>query len=209
MPNLEQYIVYLSQIPFVLLILSAFLATFIENIFPPAPSDMLAVSIAAVAGIKNAPVLLIILSAVSGSILGFYVMFVLGQKFEHKIVDANKFQFISRKALSRVDSLFQKWGFWLVVANRFMSGTRAVISFFAGASNLPTFKTTVLSGVSSLLWYGILCGVGGYFGKDWYIFYEYVELYQNAVIVIIFILAALFILFFVLNKLLRKKHISN
>lgn len=210
MPNFEQYILFLSQIPFVLLLLAAFLATFVENIFPPAPSDMLAVAIAAVAGIKKDSVLLIILAAVLGSILGFYIMFILGRKFEHKIIDANKFQFISRNALSKVDNLFHKWGFWLVVVNRFMSGTRAVISFFAGASNLPTLKTTVLSGVSSLLWYGILCGVGGYFGKDWYIFYGYVELYQNVVIVIVAVLIILAALVFVFSKFFRQKktHIS-
>jgi len=54
----------------------------------------------------------------------------------------------------------------LVVINRFMSGTRAVISFFAGMSALDKQKVTIYAATSSFLFYGLLAAAGYYFGKD-------------------------------------------
>ncbi len=204
METAEHYINLFSQIPFILLVLSVFFITFIENIFPPAPSDTFAVVIAAIVGIQGGHLWLIILGATLGSTVGFYVMFFLGNKFEDKIIEANRLKFISRKALAKIDKLFQRFGFYLVVANRFMSGTRAIISFFAGTAKLPAFKTIVLAGISSLLWYGILCGVAGYFGKDWRIVYEYVVTYQKAIMIIMIIVAILAGIGFLVMKIIQK-----
>ncbi len=200
---IDTYISLLSQIPFFWLFMAAFFITLIENVFPPAPSDMLIVLIAAISGIKGAPVWLLAISATAGSIVGFYIMYILGAKFEHKVVETDKFKFISRKALNKVDKLFQKWGLWLVVANRFLSGTRAVVSFFAGMSALPKTKTILLSGISSFLWYGILVGAGGVFGKDWKSFYGYVELYEQAVIFALVCIVILIAIVVVIKKIIQ------
>ncbi len=208
MATAEYYINLFSSIQFIYLLMTVFFITIIENIFPPAPSDMLAMLIAALVGIRNEPIWLIILGATLGSTLGFYIMFFLGNKFEDKIIETNKLKFISRNALAKIDKLFKKWGFGLVVANRFLSGTRAIISFFAGTAKLPPLKTTLLSGISSFLWYGLLCGITGYFGKDWRIVYHYVETYQKAVIIAIIILAILLAIFFIFKKKLLKNKIK-
>jgi membrane protein DedA with SNARE-associated domain len=54
----------------------------------------------------------------------------------------------------------------LVVINRFMSGTRAVISFFAGMSALDKRKTLIYASISSFTFYGLLASAGYFFGKD-------------------------------------------
>lgn len=201
MEYIEQIISILNNIPFFWLLIVAFVATFTENIFPPAPSDMLVVANAALIGQQDITLIwLVILFAVAGSTLGFYVMFLLGNKFEHKIIYGNKMPFISRKAIKKVENLFKKWGMWLVVVNRFMSGTRGVVSFFAGASSLPKTKTTLLASISSFLWYGLLCFAGGYFGKDWRIFYGYIEIYEKAIIYILIIIAIIMLALFFIKK---------
>ena len=183
--TLENHIQHLMLIPFIWLVLIAFALTLIENIFPPSPSDMIILAIAVITGMVNQSIIPIIISSTLGSIIGFWIMFELGSKFENKVIDTNKIKFISHKSIENVENLFRKWGFKLVVANRFMSGTRAVISFFAGMSGLPLTKTLVLSGVSSFLWYGILSTAGYYFGNDWRTLVEYLEFYETAVLIMI------------------------
>jgi len=48
---LELYIEVLGTVPFYWLILIAFAVTFIENIFPPSPSDLILVAVAIISGI--------------------------------------------------------------------------------------------------------------------------------------------------------------
>jgi membrane protein DedA with SNARE-associated domain len=59
-----------------------------------------------------------------------------------------------------------------------MAGTRAVISFFAGIAELDLVRTTILSGISSFLWYGILVYIGYTVGQNWELIREYMSLYS-------------------------------
>jgi len=186
--NIEAYLESLSNIPFYWLILIALAATFAENLLPPLPSDATLVAAAVITGITEQSIIPIIIASTIGSTLGFWLMFLLGRKFHRKIIGTNKIKFISGESIEKVENLFKRWGFKLVVANRFMSGTRAIVSFFAGMAGLPLTKTIILSGVSSFFWYGILSLSGYYFGNDWRTFANYLQIYNKAVIVIIVLL---------------------
>ncbi|HPP40309.1 MAG TPA: VTT domain-containing protein, partial [Candidatus Kapabacteria bacterium] len=110
-------------------------------------------------------------------------------------------KFVSKKALMKVDDLFKKWGYWLIVANRFLSGTRAVIAFFAGMSLLSFRKSTVLSFLSALLWNFILIYSGYIFGDNWKKVDEYMTLYGYILIpVVVVLIAAYFIYSFIQGK---------
>ena len=50
MENIEQIILLLEKIPLISLLIVAFIATILENVFPPTPSDILIVAIAAIIG---------------------------------------------------------------------------------------------------------------------------------------------------------------
>ena len=203
--NIEIYIEVLRNIPFYWLILIAFAVTLVENIFPPSPSDIILVAVAIIAGITYHSIIPIIIASTVGSTIGFWIMFSLGKKFDSKIIEADRLKFISKASIAKVENLFQKWGFKLVVANRFMSGTRAVVSFFAGMSGLPLTKTIILSAVSSFLWYGILSLTGYYFGgKDWQILAEYLHIYDKIVITLIILIALIATIFWFIKKRKRK-----
>jgi membrane protein DedA with SNARE-associated domain len=186
--NIEVYLELLISIPFYWLVLIALAATFIENLLPPSPSDMILVAVAVITGITKQSIIPIIIAGTIGSTLGFCLVFSLGRKFNRKIIETNRIKFVSKEAVEKVDILFKRWGFKLVVANRFMSGTRAIVSFFAGMAGLPFTKTTVLSGISSFLWYGILSSSGYYFGSDWRELIGYLRIYDKIAIAIVVLL---------------------
>ena len=202
--NIETYLEILNKIPFLWLVIIAFVITIVENIFPPSPSDLIIVAVSIIVGVLHKPIIPIIIAATVGSTVGFWIMFSLGRKFDNKIVEADRLKFISKSAIDKVENLFQKWGFKLVVANRFLSGTRAVVSFFAGMSGLPLPKTIVLSAVSSLLWYGILSTLSYYFGaNDWKVLIGYLYIYDKVVLSLFILIAVSATVFWLINK--RKK----
>jgi membrane protein DedA with SNARE-associated domain len=104
-------------------------------------------------------------------------MFWLGKLFGEKIIETNKFKFLSEENLRKPENWFKKYGYWLIVANRFLAGTRAVISFFAGISHLRFGITMILSVVSSLLWNAFILYLGAKFGQHWEVANDFIGEY--------------------------------
>ncbi len=113
-------------------------------------------------------------------------------------VDSN---IIPVNSIDKVETWFRKYGYFVIVANRFMPGTRAVISFFAGISNLDPKRTTTLCFVSALLWNTIMLYLGFIFGDNVAKVDEYLTTYRNIVIVVTIIV----ILFFIVRLFFRKR----
>jgi membrane protein DedA with SNARE-associated domain len=161
-------------------------------------------------GIKSGSFFEILLAASAGSTLGFAVMYYLGLKFDKVIIDSDKFKFISRNAITKVESWFEKYGFWMIIANRFLSGTRAVISFFAGMSKLNFTITIILSAISSLIWNSILLGFGNAFGDNWQLIDKYLSLYGKIIFPIVILIVLSFIVYqFYKSKKNKLKESSN
>ncbi|MDT3739237.1 MAG: DedA family protein [Candidatus Kapabacteria bacterium] len=197
---LETIIDYLSLVPWYWVLIIAFLTTFIENLFPPAPGDSVLVFMGTLIGIKSGSFIEILLAASIGSTAGFAVMFILGNKFDHAVMDSNKFKFISRNAIKKVETWFAKYGYWMIIANRFLSGTRAVISFFAGMANLNFKKTIILSALSSLIWNSILLGFGNAFGDNWELIDNYLSLYGKIIFPVVILIVVLFAAYQIFKK---------
>lgn len=197
---LETIIDYLSFVPWYWVLIIAFLTTFTENLFPPAPGDSILVFMGTLIGIKSGSFVEILLVASMGSTAGFAVMFILGKKFDHVIMDSNKFKFISRNAIKKVETWFAKYGYGMIIANRFLSGTRAVISFFAGMANLNFTKTIILSALSSLIWNSILLGFGNAFGDNWQLIDKYLSLYGKIIFPVVILIVVLFTAYQIFKK---------
>jgi membrane protein DedA with SNARE-associated domain len=174
---------------------------FIENVFPPSPSDVLILFIATLIGIGTIGHIESIAIATLGSVMGFLTAFLLGRQFGRRWVDTGRVPFASKGAIERVEQWFKKYGYWVIVANRFLSGTRAVISFFAGMSDLDLAKTTLLCGVSALAWNILLIELGRLLGRNWHRGIGILRRYETAVTIVL----AAVVLFFVIRWLLKKK----
>lgn len=203
---LETLIDIIQKIPPFWILFIAFAVTYIENIFPPSPSDAALIFMGALVATNTVDFIPLLLFATLGSTFGFLTMFVLGIKFEMRFVETNRLKFVSKKALQKVEELFKKWGYWLIVANRFLSGTRAVIAFFAGMSLLSLRKSTILSFISALLWNSILIYSGYVFGENWKVVDEYITLYGYILLPIVIILI---LSYFIYSYIQSKKENNN
>ena len=181
--------------------ITLFLFAFIENVFPPSPSDLVIVIGGTLVGTGDLNFIISLIFATVGSITGFMLMFYIGSTVDKKVIHSGRFRFIPINSIEKVEIWFRKYGYMVIVANRFMPGTRAVISFFAGISNLESKKTTLLCFISALAWNIIMLYLGFIFGDNVAKVDEYLTTYSNIVIVI----TILIILFFVVRFFFRKR----
>jgi membrane protein DedA with SNARE-associated domain len=127
-------------------------------------------------------------------------MYYLGYFFGHRVVDSNRIKFINQKDLEKPEKWFRQYGYYLIIANRFLSGTRAVIAFFAGMSELAISKTIILSLLSALLWNSILIYLGIVFGDNYESIIDYISLYGKIIFPIALIVIGLFIWYKIKNN---------
>ncbi len=200
--DVHKAIEIIKTVPWHYVLLIAFLLTFIENIFPPSPSDVLLMFMGSLISIGTVGFFPLFITSTLGSILGFLLMYWLGFKYGNKIIKSNKLPFITKENLAKPEEWFKKYGYYIIVANRFLSGTRALISFFAGISELPIYKTTILSALSAALWNIILLLIGFEIGENIEQMNYILNIYGKILIPLIVVLILGFLLY---NKFKTKK----
>ncbi len=181
--------------------ITLFLFAFVENVFPPSPSDVVIVIAGSLVGTGAISFIISLIFATVGSITGFMLMFYIGSTVDKKVIQSGRFRYIPVNSIDKVEIWFRKYGYMVIVANRFMPGTRAVISFFAGISNLDPKRTITLCFVSALLWNIIMLYLGFVFGDNVEMVDKYLTTYSNIVIAVTVIV----ILFFIAKLFFRKK----
>ncbi len=200
--NILSFITALS--PFWIYIALFFFA-YIENVFPPSPSDLVVViggSLIAANSIHFIPTLLI---TTIGSVLGFMTLFWVGSKLDRKVISKGKLKFIPTEGLDKVELWFNRYGYFIIFANRFLPGTRSVVSFFAGLSELNAKKTTILATGSAFIWNAIIIYLGIVFGNNIKVVDKYLSTYSNIVIGATIVI----ILFFIIKYFIKKSRVKN
>jgi membrane protein DedA with SNARE-associated domain len=201
----EDVIAYLQSLSPALVYIAVFAIAFIENVFPPSPSDLIIVFGGSLVGIGRVGFLATLVLATAGSTLGFMVMYGIGDWFGVMILERGKIRFIPVESVRKVDAWFRRYGYWIIVANRFLSGTRAVVSFFAGMAELSLLPTTALCALSALAWNAILITAGYELGSNWREIGGYLSSYSEAVTAVVILLA----LFFAIRYFSRSKPRGN
>lgn len=165
---------------------------YIENLIPPMPGDVIVAFggyLAAESIIGVAPLWGM---TVVASVLGFMTMYWLGYKWGVQIEENREshllLRFIDYKYFKRGKKWMERWGQGVILANRFLAGTRSVISLTAGMSRLHIMRTIVSSLLSSMLWNALLIGMGWVIRDNWKIIGEYLSNYGKVILLLIVII---------------------
>lgn len=185
----QELIQWIQALPPVSIYLVFFLVAYVENVIPPIPGDVLVAFggyLAAESVIQLAPVFLLTTVA---SVVGFMTMYWLGSHWGSQIEEHQErfwlMRFIPLKYMEKVSSWMGRWGQGVILANRFLAGTRSVISLTAGISHTPVVTTVISSTVSSLLWNAILLGFGWIVHENWQIIGHYLSVYGRVILSLI------------------------
>ena len=175
---IENILNHISDLSPFLIYLILFLFSYVENVFPPSPSDLVVViggSLISTESIHFVPTLIF---TTVGSVLGFMTLYFIGSQLDKKVVRAGKIKFISADAVEKVEKWFGKYGYATIAVNRFIPGTRSVISFFAGLSELKVSLTVILATISAAVWNAVMLYLGIIFGDN-IERVDFHQLYQN------------------------------
>lgn len=185
--------------------IALFFFAYIENVIPPSPSDLVVIiggSLIAANSIHFIPTLLI---TTIGSVLGFMTLYFIGSKLDQKVIRAGKLKFIPTEGLDKAELWFNQYGYFIIFANRFLPGTRSVISFFAGLSELNVKKTAILAAFSAFIWNAIIIYLGIIFGNNIKTVDKYLSTYSNIVLTVTIVI----VLFFVTKYFIKKSRAKN
>lgn len=152
-----------------------------ENVIPPLPGDVLVAFggyLAAEQIVGFVPLLAITTIA---SVFGFMSMYFIGAQFGHRIEEQrSKFwlmRIVDIKYFDKVKRWMQRWGQGVIIANRFLAGTRSVISLVSGITKTKVSTTILSSTISSVAWNFILLGFGWIVNENWQTIGHYLNIY--------------------------------
>lgn len=179
-----------------------FFSAFAENVIPPVPGDTVVVIGAYLVSTDKLGFWGVFISTCLGSSFGFMVMYYVGAKFGRSFIHKkSRSKIFKESRIKKVEVWFADWGYWVIFANRFLSGTRSVVSIFAGLFHLNPFYVFGLGLISTMFWNGILISLGLLLGENWNILIDYISRY-NFIFIVLTILVFLVIF---INKFLKKK----
>jgi membrane protein DedA with SNARE-associated domain len=181
-----------------------FISSVIENIFPPAPGDTITAFGAFLVGTGRLNFVSVYAVTTLGSAAGFMILFFLGRYLERGFFEKKNYSFFPKDKMADAERWFQKYGYLVIVFNRFMPGLRSVISIVSGICGLRTVPVFFLCILSAMLWNLIWIYAGFTIGNNWDTVktgvVELLECYNYAAGSLIFIVCM-----FLLIKYLRKK----
>ena len=192
---LADIVEWMSGLPPGMAYLTIFSVAYLENVLPPIPGDMLVVFGGFMAGQDLLNAWNVVALATIGGGLGFMSMYAIGHKVGHGLLDSTRYKWLPKKRIFRVKEHLQRWGFSLILANRFLSGLRSVISLTVGMAHMSVGRTTAYSFASALVWTALLTWAGVYVGENWIVVGEYLRTYGAVVtgLILLFVVLRVFL----------------
>lgn len=204
MEYLDRFIVFLNSLPDSLIYFLLGLSAFVENVFPPAPGDTITAFGAFLVGTKRLHFFSMFVATTLGSLAGFMFLFWVGGVLGRRFFIERDYWCFKAEDIIRAEEWFRKYGYLLVLLNRFLPGIRSVISIAGGVSKLRVFRVTLFALISCCIWNLIWISLGYTLGSNWEVAKGRIEHIMARYNFAILIILALGILFFVVKKLKQR-----
>jgi membrane protein DedA with SNARE-associated domain len=164
---MESFLNTLQLLPDELVYLALGVSAFVENVFPPIPGDTITAFGAFLVGIGRLDFWGVYVATTSGSLIGFMALFGLGGFLGRRFFLEKDYRFFKAKDIMRAEGWFRRYGYTLIVINRFIPGARSAISVAGGMARLRAAMVGFLALISCAVWnlIWILAGYG--LGAHW------------------------------------------
>lgn len=191
--------------------LGIFFLIFVENVFPPIPSEVVLLFGGAMTAHTSLSVPMVIVMATIGSLLGAIVLYLLGRLLKAERLRrlfSGKFGRILRLKPEDVDKAtlwFTKYEKKAVLICRCIPIVRSLISIPAGIAemNFPLFL--LLTALGSAVWNTVLVCVGAFLGEQWDRALPYLDKYSNLILILCVIAAVALVAYLVIRNRKKKK----
>lgn len=181
------------------------LLMFLENLFPPIPSELIMPLAGFTVAKGQMDFILVIIAGVVGTILGAFPWYYIGkfiseERLEHLADKYGKWISVSSKDIKKANNWFNKHGGKAVFFCRLVPGVRTLISLPAGINNMPLIPFTIYSTLGTTIWVTFLTFLGYKLGDH----YELVDQYLGPVSKIVLAIIVIFFILWVVRKQMRR-----
>lgn len=206
---MEEYILnILSKFSY----LGIFFLIFIENVFPPIPSELILVFGGFISKSLNLNFLLLVIFATLGSSTGAIILYYAGKKIPLEKME----NFLEKKWVKRLGfkpgdikkslKYFEKYSTFAVFFGRCVPVVRSLISIPAGMQNMSLRKFLIYTTIGSGIWNTLLIYIGRVTQDKWKEGLLILERYSNRILGLI-VLA--FVIKFLVKRFLKKRKKSE
>jgi membrane protein DedA with SNARE-associated domain len=159
----------------------------VENVFPPIPSEVVLPFAGFVASDGDANLILMIVAATVGSMVGAYVLYGIsawfGQERLHYVIARwGRWARLSVADVEKAEAWFDKRGSVAVLFGRCVPLIRSLVSIPAGFGNMPLGTFSIFTLIGSLVWNTALIGAGYLLRDQWEDVEPIMEKFQYVVI---------------------------
>jgi membrane protein DedA with SNARE-associated domain len=158
---------------------------FIENVFPPIPSDIILPLAGYTAATTTMTLLGAILATTGGSLLGaltlYYLGFWLGEERIRRLAGRfGKYLTFEEAEVDRSLAWFRRHGSVVVMVARVVPVFRSLISIPAGMSGMPLGRFLIFTAIGAGAWNSGLISTGYLLGANWELVVGWLDQYQLA-----------------------------
>lgn len=133
-----------------------FAACFIENIVPPFPGDAFVLAAGGLIAIDQLQVLPTMAVVLSGGLSSVSLLYWFGRLRGRDYLLRRNFRWLSAMDIVQIETRLQRWGALILLASRFVPGVRPLFALVAGIGRYPAGSTVLYTGISYLLFTGLL-----------------------------------------------------
>ncbi|OOR85585.1 DedA family protein [Moraxella canis] len=178
------------------------LMMFLENVFPPIPSELIMPAAGFAAAMGQVNLFAVIIAGTIGSMIGALPLYYIGTKLDEKrlrhLADHyGQYFLITANDVSNAQKWFDRHGKSVIFFGRMIPAIRSLISIPAGMAHMPLVPFLILTGLGSLIWSAMLAYAGFVLGAN----YHKVANYVGAISHYIVIGAGLVILFIIYKRI--------
>ena len=202
---IDRFLEWMNALPTALVYVALGISAFVENVFPPIPGDTITAFGAFLVGTQRLKFLWVYIATTFGSIVGFLFLFWVGTYLGRAFFLERDYRFFKARDILKAESWFQKYGYLLIVLNRFFPGIRSAIAVAGGISRLGIIRVAFLAFISCSVWNLIWIWVGYSLGTNWDIVRERMSrilIHYNIAVVLLMVGG---LGFFIFRRWLRKR----
>ncbi|MEV0724116.1 DedA family protein [Micromonospora purpureochromogenes] len=175
----------------------------LESIIPPIPSEVVLAMAGYLASEGRFHLVVIVLAATAGSLLGALVLYWLGAALGEERLKRwlDHLPLVDSDDLEKADRWFERYGRWAVLIGRVVPVVRSLVSVPAGANRMPLGEFVLLTTLGSGVWNTLIVGLGYALGSRW----EDVDRYSSWFNYAIFAVFAVMIASWVVKKVRKRR----
>lgn len=187
--------------------LGVFLLIFLENLFPPIPSEVILPLAGVTAAGPNQTYLGMLLASIGGSLVGAWLLYGLGRLLGPQRLRTIfiKLPLLNVQDYDKTVEWMDKHGHKGVFFGRMVPGVRSLISIPAGLYAMPIGVFTLLTLAGSAIWNTVFVTIGYFMGSNWTVIEPYTDVFSNVVYGIVAVIIAWFLIRLVVREVKRRR----